>query len=79
MIVKSSFEALLCMYVLQRGTDQVDSKADHAVDDVDVEERHDHHDADCAGQDDVHHAQDQEGDHQAPHLQTSCSHLVFSF
>ena len=58
-------------------TDQVDGEADHAVDDVDVEERHDHHYADCAGEDDVHHAQDQEGDHQAPHLQMSCSHLMF--
>ena len=53
------------------GGDQVDCQGDGAVDGVDIEECHHHHDTHRAGQDDVQHGQDEEWDQQRPHLSWS--------
>jgi len=50
------------------GGQQVDHGGHAPVDQLDVEQGHHHHDPHRAGQDDVQHAQDQEGDHQTPDL-----------
>ena len=50
------------------GRQQVDHGGHAPVHQLDVVESHHHHDTNCPGQDDVHHAQDQERDHQTPDL-----------
>ena len=50
------------------GRDDVDHGGHHPMHGVDVEESHHHQDAHSAAEDDVHHALDQEGDHQAADL-----------